>query len=63
MTKQEAIDWAGGTTALADALKITAGAVSQWTEVPKDKQYDLERLSGGKLKLSKEYDLKARKTH
>lgn len=61
MTKQQAIDWAGGVTALAECLKITAGAVSQWTEVPKDKQYDLERLSAGKLKLSAEYQLKARK--
>lgn len=57
MTKQEALDWAGGVTALAERLGITHGAVSQWDEVPKDKQYDIQALSGGKLRIDERYQL------
>jgi len=59
MTKQEAIEWAGGVVLLSKLLNITHGAVSQWEEVPKDKQHDLIQLSGGKLELDAKYKLQA----
>lgn len=53
MTKQEAIDWAGGLTILLAAkLGITHGAISKWTNtVPMKQQYRLAAMSGGKLKI------------
>lgn len=59
MTKQEALDWAGGTVALADRLDITPGAVSQWEkEIPQLQQYKLWQLSAGKLQVDKKYAIK-----
>ena len=58
MTKQEAIDWAGGLAKdLAERLGISESAVSQWDEVPELQQYRLVILSNGKLMLSPKFFL------
>jgi len=45
MTKQEAIERAGGTAAaLARLLKITRGAVSKWITIPPLRVYQLRKL-------------------
>jgi hypothetical protein len=50
MTKQDVIDYFGGTTATAKALGRTKGAVSQWTDtLPLNLQYEIEGRTGGKL--------------
>lgn len=36
----------GRTTDLADALKISSAAVSQWDRVPAERVLDVERLTG-----------------
>ena len=54
MTKDEAIEWAGGTVALAEKLGITHGAVSQWSAVPMVHQYRIERMSRGQLVVDKD---------
>jgi hypothetical protein len=55
MTKDEAIEWAGGKAIdLAAKLGITHGAVSHWDTVPIKRQYQLARLSKGKLKVDDE---------
>lgn len=62
MTKQEAIEWAGGTQqALADKLDISAPAVSQWDAVPELQQYKLHHLSAGHLKIDPEFNLTSTK--
>lgn len=52
MTKQEVIDYFGGTVvATAKALGRTKGAVSQWPEsLPMNLQYEIEGRTSGKLK-------------
>lgn len=51
MTKKQAIDHFGSTSALARALGVTYEAVRQWgDEVPELRQYQIERLTGGALK-------------
>lgn len=55
MTKQDAIDWAGGVMSLAACLKITGGAVSQWDEIPELQQHKLALLSRGKLKVDDKF--------
>ena len=57
MTKQQAIDWAGGTGALAERLNITPSAVSQWEEIPELQQRRLWQISAGKLALDAKYQL------
>jgi hypothetical protein len=55
MTKDEAIEWAGGKVIdLAAKLGITHGAVSKWESVPIRHQYRLERMSRGKLRVDQE---------
>lgn len=52
MTKDEAIEWAGGLAIhLAAKLGITHGAISHWETIPLKRQYQLARLSKGKLKV------------
>lgn len=55
MTKDQAVKWAGGVTALAERLGITQSAVSQWEEVPELQQHRLTLLSGGKLLVDPRY--------
>ena len=52
MTKDEALAYYGTQVKLAKALGITQAAVSKWPEqVPLLRQYELERLTGGALKV------------
>ena len=55
MTKQEAIDWAGGKLIdLAAKLGVTHGAISKWQSVPMVHQYRLVKMSRGILKLDED---------
>lgn len=52
MRKSDAIEHFGSATALAEALKISKGAVSQWGEtVPEGSAYKLQFITGGKLQV------------
>lgn len=54
MKTSKAIQHYGSRSALADALGISVAAISQWGEVvPVRRQWELEYLTGGKLKASK----------
>ena len=51
MTKNEAIQHFGSASALAAALDITPGAITQWKDpLSRDWQITLEELSKGKLR-------------
>lgn len=51
MKKADAVKHYGSPSALAKALGITLQAVGQWgDDVPELRQYQLEKLTGGKLK-------------
>ncbi|MCY1308546.1 DNA-binding transcriptional regulator Cro [compost metagenome] len=55
MKKSDVLAHFGGVSKVAEALGISPGAVSQWPEdLPPLRQLQLEELSGGKLKASKE---------
>ena len=55
MNRQTAIDYFGSIPKLASALKITYEAVRQWgDEVPKLRQYQLEKITNGQLKADDE---------
>lgn len=55
MKRQTAIDYYGSIPKLAQALKITYEAVRQWGDVvPELRQYQLEKLTDGKLKAGQE---------
>lgn len=43
---EQAIEGAGGQSALAKAIGVTAQAVSQWEEVPPRRVLAVERVSG-----------------
>lgn len=49
MKKHEAISHFGGVTALAEALGVSAGAVSQWEEIPTGRQFQLQVMTAGRL--------------
>ena len=51
MTKDEVLAYYGTQVKLAQALGITQAAVAQWREVPMLRQYQLERLTGSRLKV------------
>ena len=51
MKKDEVLAYYGTQVQLAKALGITQAAVAQWREVPMLRQYQLERLTGGALKV------------
>ncbi len=55
MTTNEAIKWAGGTqAALASVLGIKQPSVAKWGDFPPlVRQYQIEVLSGGQLKVGK----------
>ncbi|HHW4403769.1 TPA: Cro/CI family transcriptional regulator [Aeromonas hydrophila] len=51
MKTNHAVKYFGSKAALARALGINKGAVSQWGEkVPKGRAYQLELMTGGQLK-------------
>ncbi|MBW5800093.1 Cro/CI family transcriptional regulator [Halomonas elongata] len=51
MTKQDVLDYFGGTVAAAKALGRTKGAVSQWVDpLPQNLQFEIEGRTRGKLK-------------
>jgi biotin operon repressor len=51
MTKQQAIDHFGSGAALARALGITRGSVTNWGEkIPLVRQCQIEVVTGGKLR-------------
>ncbi|MBL0654859.1 Cro/Cl family transcriptional regulator [Aeromonas caviae] len=53
MKKQDAIDHFGGAAKLAKALGCKPQAISQWRDhVPQGRAYQIEVLTGGKLKAS-----------
>lgn len=52
MTKQDAIKHFGGVPQLADALGIQRQAIYQWEEIPKLRQFEIERITSGALKVS-----------
>ena len=43
---QRALDAAGTQAALADALGITSGAISQWDKIPLSRVLEVERVTG-----------------
>lgn len=52
MKKTAAIAHFGSAKALADALEISKGAVSQWDDaVPEGSAYKLQVITGGKLRV------------
>ncbi|MGE6418005.1 Cro/CI family transcriptional regulator [Alteromonas macleodii] len=52
MNKEDAVEHFGGVTKLAEALGLSKGAVSQWGEtIPLLRAYQLEKITGGKLKV------------
>ena len=53
MDKKTAVEYYGSATALARALGVTDGAVSQWEAVPILRQYQLEVLTQGKLRAER----------
>ena len=51
MTKQDVLDFYGGTVRAALALGRTKGAVSQWSDdLPLNLQFEIQGRTGGKLK-------------
>lgn len=51
MRTELAVDYFGTKAAIADALGIKKSAVSQWGDtIPKGRAYQIEVLTGGKLK-------------
>ena len=52
MTKKEVLSHFGGTVKTAKALGISHVSVSLWDKVPKGRQYEIQILTGGKLKAA-----------
>lgn len=53
MTTKEAIEFFGTRAELARALDIYAGAITQWgEEPPRSRQWQIQVLTKGKLKVS-----------
>ena len=52
MKKREVIEHFGSVKAVADALSIKAPSVSEWKEdIPLLRAYQIEKITGGKLKV------------
>jgi len=53
MKTKDAISHFGNKLKLAEALSVTKSAISQWGEdVPELRAYQIERLTGGELKVT-----------
>lgn len=46
---QHAAETLGGTKQLADALRCTRQALSQWKQVPRGRVLEIEEVTGGKI--------------
>lgn len=56
MKTELAVDYFGTKAAIADALGIKKSAVSQWGDtIPKGRAYQIEVLTGGKLKADQHH--------
>lgn len=56
-----AVDYFGTKAAIADALGIKKSAVSQWGDtIPKGRAYQIEVLTGGKLKADQHHTAQGR---
>ncbi|MBB66872.1 Cro/CI family transcriptional regulator [Alteromonas mediterranea] len=52
MKKSDAIEHFGSASKLASAINVAPSAVSQWGEtIPLLRAYQLEKITGGKLKV------------
>ncbi|MCO8166865.1 Cro/CI family transcriptional regulator [Pseudomonas sp. 21LCFQ02] len=51
MTKSQAIQHFGSVSALAKALGLTYEAVRQWSVVPELRQYQIEKITKGALRV------------
>jgi len=61
MTTSHAVKYFGSKAALARALGINKGAVSQWGEtIPQGRAYQIEVLTGGKLKANQPHAAQGR---
>ena len=54
MTKQEAIAYFGSQGKLARALGISQPPIVRWKKVPAYRQYQLEQITSGKLRMDPE---------
>ncbi|WP_421169187.1 Cro/CI family transcriptional regulator [Aeromonas dhakensis] len=61
MKTELAVDYFGTKAAIADALGIKKSAVSQWGDtIPKGRAYQIEVLTGGKLKADQHHTAQSR---
>lgn len=60
MRKSDVIEYFGSVKAVANALELTSQAVSMWPEtVPRNRQWQIDVLTEGKLKAQRERPAKA----
>lgn len=63
MRKSEVIEYFGSVTAVAYALELTTQAVSMWPEtVPRNRQWQIDVLTNGKLKAQRSKASKIKST-
>ncbi|MFM5577091.1 Cro/CI family transcriptional regulator [Aeromonas veronii] len=61
MKKEDAISYFGSAAELARSLNISEPAVSRWGEtIPKGRAYQIEVLTGGKLKADQHHTAQGR---
>ncbi|MGR1185983.1 Cro/CI family transcriptional regulator [Aeromonas veronii] len=61
MQKHDVLEHFGSITATAKAIGISHAAVSQWDEtIPKGRAYQIEVLTGGKLKADQHHTAQGR---
>ena len=53
MKKESAIEYFGSGAALASAIGVTRQAVADWKQIPIGRQYQIEVLTGGKLRADR----------
>lgn len=59
MNKQDVLSYFGGPSALAKVLHISPAAVSGWPDIiPKGRAFELEKVTGGRLKVDPSLYLK-----
>ncbi|HDO1383607.1 TPA: Cro/Cl family transcriptional regulator [Aeromonas veronii] len=61
MKKEDAISYFGSAAELARSLNISEPAVSRWGDtIPKGRAYQIEVLTGGKLKADQQHTAQGR---